>query len=119
MNIVLFVLAAMLALCIFFGLSASRERRAILRLLADGQWWYGLDLVKRSRGDLGRGSVYVRLCRLEERGFVTSRLDPTPPSRPGLLPRRQYRITDAGRRARKRSAVRGSASGQLVSSAST
>jgi DNA-binding PadR family transcriptional regulator len=115
MNIVLFFLVAILALCVFLSLSdPHRATRAILRLLADGRWWYGLDLVEASNGILKRGAVYVWLMRLEEKGLVTHRQDPTPPPRPGLSPRRQYQITDAGRRARERLAASEGASGRFV-----
>jgi len=68
----------------------------ILRLLSDGGPTYGLDLVAQSRGKLKRGSVYVTLGRMEEKGLVTSRLD----ERPGEGPaRRLYEPTAMGLRA--------------------
>ena len=68
----------------------------ILNILADHGPNYGLDLVARSRGRLKRGSVYVTLGRMEEKGLVASRLD----ERPGEGPaRRLYEPTAMGLRA--------------------
>jgi len=44
----------------------------VLDLLAAKAPTYGLDLVHASRGRLKRGSVYVTLGRMEQKGFVTS-----------------------------------------------
>jgi DNA-binding PadR family transcriptional regulator len=66
-----------------------------LDLLAATGPTYGLDLVASSRGKLKRGSVYVTLGRMEQKGFVTSRLD----ERPGEGPsRRLYEPTPLGLR---------------------
>lgn len=55
---------------------------------------FGLELVTLSDGAIRRGTVYVTLGRMEEKGFVTSRPDP---SQPGVtLPRRLYRATALG-----------------------
>jgi PadR family transcriptional regulator PadR len=68
----------------------------ILQMLSDRGSTYGLDLVAQSRGRLKRGSVYVTLGRMEEKGLVTSRLD----ERPGEGPaRRLYEPTAMGLRA--------------------
>lgn len=58
---------------------------------------YGLQLVASSRGELKRGTVYVTLARMEEKGYVTSKLDAAP-SGMGGLPRRLYAATPLGRR---------------------
>lgn len=60
---------------------------------------YGLEIVKRSKGRLGRGTVYVRLSRMEKRGEVSSRLEDESETEYGIR-RSLYRITDAGRRVR-------------------
>jgi DNA-binding PadR family transcriptional regulator len=68
----------------------------ILQILSETGTTYGLDLVTQSRGKLKRGSVYVTLGRMEEKGLVTSRLD----ERPGQGPaRRLYEPTAMGLRA--------------------
>ena len=57
---------------------------------------YGLELVAASDGELKRGTVYVTLGRMEQKGLVSSGLeDDTPPA--GGLPRRLYRATAYGR----------------------
>ena len=58
---------------------------------------YGLQLVAASKGRLKRGTVYVTLARMEEKGYVTSKLDAAPSGRGGL-PRRLYAATPLGRR---------------------
>ena len=65
-------------------------------LLGHGEL-YGLELVTASGGRLKRGTVYVTLGRMEEKGFVISRLEDAPPAAGGL-PRRVYRATPLGRR---------------------
>jgi PadR family transcriptional regulator len=69
----------------------------ILELLAGGRERYGLELVAASKGRLKRGTVYVTLGRMEEKRFVTSRLEDAPPDAGGL-PRRVYEATALGRR---------------------
>jgi DNA-binding PadR family transcriptional regulator len=78
-------------------LTLSEKESRILQLLSHGKQMYGLQLVAASRGRLKRGTVYVTLGRMEEKGYVISRLE-TPPSEAGGLPRRVYRPTALGRR---------------------
>lgn len=57
-----------------------------------GSELYGLQLVKEGN-DIKRGSVYVFLGRLEDKGLVESRREEVP----GLpTPRRLYKVTGAG-----------------------
>ena len=56
---------------------------------------YGLELVDASNGALKRGSIYVILTRMEEKGFVDSWQEEKQPSASGL-PRRLYRGTPYG-----------------------
>jgi DNA-binding PadR family transcriptional regulator len=68
----------------------------VLDLLSAKSPTYGLDLVAASRGRLKRGSVYVTLGRMEEKGYVTSHVE----ERPGEGPaRRLYEPTALGLRA--------------------
>jgi DNA-binding PadR family transcriptional regulator len=68
----------------------------VLDLLSAKAPTYGLDLVHASRGRLKRGSVYVTLGRMEQKGFVTSMVE----ERPGEGPsRRLYEPTALGLRA--------------------
>jgi DNA-binding PadR family transcriptional regulator len=69
----------------------------VLHLLRDGGEMYGLQLVDRSAGALKRGTVYVTLGRLEEKGLVARRLPADAPPTPGL-PRPLYRCTAPGLR---------------------
>lgn len=56
---------------------------------------YGLEIVEASAGAIKRGSVYVLLGRLEEKGFVKSQAAKEDPGHPGL-PRPVYRLTADG-----------------------
>ena len=69
----------------------------ILELLVGESEMYGLQLVAASKRRLKRGTVYVTLGRMEEKGFITSRLEDAPPEAGGL-PRRVYEPTAFGRR---------------------
>ena len=78
-------------------LTVSRKELLVLELLVRGKELYGLQLVATSRGRLKRGTVYVTLGRMEDKGFITSTLDDPPPGAGGM-PRRLYRPTALGRR---------------------
>src|SRR5918994_2318374 len=69
-------------------LTVSPKELLVLELLRH-QELYGLQLVAASRGRLKRGTVYVTLGRMEEKGYITSTLDDPPPGAGGL-PRRLY-----------------------------
>jgi DNA-binding PadR family transcriptional regulator len=71
--------------------SMSRTESLVMDLLHGGER-YGLELVDASRGSLKRGSVYVILARMEEKGFVESRQE-VRAHRASGLPRRLYRAT--------------------------
>jgi DNA-binding PadR family transcriptional regulator len=73
----------------------SGTERAILELLVSGPELFGLQLVEQSRGALKRGTVYVTLGRMQDKGYVESRTEPLPPGGIGL-PRRLYRPTAYG-----------------------
>jgi DNA-binding PadR family transcriptional regulator len=73
----------------------SDKERLVLELLVTTPSKYGLQLVDESRGRLKRGTVYVTLGRMEEKGLVESEQEPTPPGQGGL-PRRHYRATGHG-----------------------
>jgi DNA-binding PadR family transcriptional regulator len=78
-------------------LTLSAKERLVLELLARNGEAYGLQLVAASRGRLKRGTVYVTLGRMEEKGYITSRLD-DPPDGAGGMPRRLYEPTALGAR---------------------
>jgi PadR family transcriptional regulator len=73
----------------------SHTEHTILDLLAGGDELYGLEIVERSGGAVKRGTVYVTLGRMQEKGFVESRTEPPAPGAIGL-PRRLYRPTAYG-----------------------
>ena len=74
----------------------SGKEHVILELLGKSRERYGLALVTESAGALKRGTVYVTLGRMEEKGYITSRAEAASPAQGGL-PRRLYRSTPYGR----------------------
>jgi PadR family transcriptional regulator PadR len=78
--------------------SLPPKEELILELLVHrGGSMYGLELVAASGRRLKRGTVYVTLGRMEEKGYIVSRIEPAPP-KAGGLPRRVYDATPFGRR---------------------
>ena len=76
-------------------LRLSRTEQAILEMLVEGDELFGLQVVERSGGAVKRGTVYVTLGRMLEKGYVESRIEP--PARGAIgLPRRLYRPTAYG-----------------------
>jgi DNA-binding PadR family transcriptional regulator len=78
-------------------LTLSPKESLILELLARHDEMYGLQLVAASRRRLKRGTVYVTLGRMEDKGFITARLEERP-AEEGGMPRRIYKATALGRR---------------------
>jgi DNA-binding PadR family transcriptional regulator len=70
---------------------STRERLILELLVAEGEL-FGLQMVELSRGCLKRGTVYVTLGRMQEKGYLESRQEPRPAGAIGL-PRRLYRPT--------------------------
>lgn len=78
--------------------SLSEKEFLIMSLLVGngGKRMYGLELVERSNGALKRGTIYVTLSRLEDKGYVTSERED---EKPGIAtPRRLYKVTGEGAR---------------------
>lgn len=75
----------------------SPKEALILQLLISGAR-YGLDMVKQSDGELTRGGVYVQLDRMEEKGYVKSKIEEQPRGETGPA-RRVYTLTGLGQRA--------------------
>ena len=69
----------------------------MLELLVSSGTMYGLQLVDSSRGRLKRGTVYVTLGRMEEKGLVESRHEAARDDA-DVIPRRRYRATAHGER---------------------
>ena len=76
----------------------SPKEFLVLELLVGAGEMYGLELVDASAGALKRGTVYVTLGRMQEKGYIVSRRESAPPSAGGL-PRRLYAPTNLGREA--------------------
>jgi len=58
---------------------------------------YGLQLVEESDGKLKRGTIYVTLGRLEEKGYISSRREADDPGAGSpRSPRRLYKPTGLG-----------------------
>ena len=73
------------------------KERLILGLLITTGPTHGLRLVNDSDGSLKRGTVYVTLGRMENKGLIASEQEPLHPGAIGL-PRRMYRATPLGER---------------------
>src|SRR5690349_21393593 len=78
-------------------LTLSPKESLVLELLVRDGSCYGLQLVAASKRRLKRGTIYVTLGRMEDKGFITSRAE-APPEGSGGLPRRLYAPTALGRR---------------------
>jgi PadR family transcriptional regulator, regulatory protein PadR len=70
----------------------SAGERLIVELLAHHGELFGLQMVEQSHGQLKRGTVYVTLGRMQEKGYLESRQEAMPEGAIGL-PRRLYRPT--------------------------
>jgi len=75
----------------------SGKERIVLELLVSSGAKYGLQLVDESRGRLKRGTVYVTLGRMEQKGLIESRHEPQTRDAEALK-RRMYHATGYGRR---------------------
>jgi DNA-binding PadR family transcriptional regulator len=76
--------------------SSATELMILAMLRDEPAGMYGLELVKASGERLKRGTVYVTLGRMEEKGYIKSRTKPNA-DHPGI-PRPIYRITALGER---------------------
>jgi DNA-binding PadR family transcriptional regulator len=76
----------------------SRKEALILEMLINGgRELFGLEMVEASGGALKRGTVYVTLQRMKEKGFIDSKPEPRPAPEIGIA-RRMYWATGAGER---------------------
>lgn len=75
----------------------SPKESLILELLTASGPMYGLQLVSESKGKLKRGTVYVTLGRMEQKGLVSSDSEKLSDNA-DLVPRRLYRPTGLGLR---------------------
>ena len=76
--------------------SLSRKEALILTLLTNsGNNMFGLEMVEASNGALKRGTIYVTLQRMQEKGLIDSKLGPRSAPEIGI-PRRLYWPTELG-----------------------
>jgi len=75
----------------------SIREMLILKLLSESGETYGLDMVKQSGGRLKRGTIYVTLDRMEDKGLIESKLEQLKSDKGGPT-RRLYSITGHGAR---------------------
>ena len=75
----------------------SRKEFLILQLLINKGEMYGLEMVEASDGKLPRGTIYVTLQRMGDKGYVESREEPREYPEIGI-PRRKYVATGLGGR---------------------
>jgi DNA-binding PadR family transcriptional regulator len=81
-------------------LPSPLEYEVISLLIPRGEM-YGLQLVKDSGGKLKRGTVYVTLGRMVDKGLVEDRVEGSVPEYIGI-PRRLYKVTGLGERAARK-----------------
>ncbi len=74
----------------------SRKERLILEMLINQGEMYGLEMVKASADQLKRGTVYVTLGRMADKGYVDSRQVKEPGD--AGLPKRLFHATGYGQR---------------------
>ncbi len=77
--------------------SLTRKEAIVLDLLLSGKELFGLEMVESSAGQLKRGTIYVTLQRMEEKGFITSRRESRVSPEIGMA-RRLYAVTGLGQR---------------------
>lgn len=75
----------------------SRKEFLILEMLISKGEMFGLEMVEASGGELKRGTIYVTLQRMGDKGYIESREEPR--SMPEIgIPRRKYWATGLGER---------------------
>jgi DNA-binding PadR family transcriptional regulator len=73
----------------------SGKELIVLDLLSSKREMYGLEMVKSSNR-LARGTIYVMLYRMEDKGYVTSRQ--VKDENASGMPKRVYAITELGKK---------------------
>jgi DNA-binding PadR family transcriptional regulator len=74
----------------------SGKEMVIIKLLISSGEMYGLQLVNESNGVLKRGTIYVALGRLEDKGYISSRK--VSPRNGDSISRRVYKVNGLGAR---------------------
>ncbi len=75
----------------------SQKELLVLELLLSKEEMFGLEMVEASEGGLKRGTIYVTLQRMADKGYVESREEPRTMPEIGI-PRRKYFATGLGQR---------------------
>lgn len=75
----------------------SRKETLVLELLMSKGEMFGLEMVEASEGGLKRGTIYVTLQRMADKGYVDSREEPRTMPEIGI-PRRKYKASGLGER---------------------
>ena len=75
----------------------SRKEFKVLELLIAKGEMFGLEMVEASEEELKRGTIYVTLQRMGDKGYVESREEPRIMPEVGI-PRRKYWATGLGER---------------------
>lgn len=75
----------------------SNKETLILEMLIANEEMFGLEMVEASEGSLKRGTIYVTLQRMGEKGLVESREEPRPEGEIGIA-RRIYKVSALGQR---------------------
>jgi DNA-binding PadR family transcriptional regulator len=73
----------------------SRKEMLILEMLIGKGEMFGLEMVEASEGELKRGTIYVTLQRMGDKGYTESREEPRLLPEIGI-PRRKYSVTGLG-----------------------
>lgn len=75
----------------------SRKELIILGMLIGKGEMFGLEMVEASEGELKRGTIYVTLQRMSDKGYTESREEARIMPEIGI-PRRKYSATGLGER---------------------
>jgi PadR family transcriptional regulator, regulatory protein PadR len=73
----------------------SHKEMLILEMLIGKGEMFGLEMVEASEGELKRGTIYVTLQRMGDKGYIESREEPRTLPEIGI-PRRKYWATGLG-----------------------
>jgi DNA-binding PadR family transcriptional regulator len=73
---------------------SGKELKILELLVGDGEM-FGLEMVEASGEELKKGTIYVTLSRMCDKGYVDSREEPRQAPEIGI-PRRKYRATGLG-----------------------
>jgi DNA-binding PadR family transcriptional regulator len=73
---------------------SSKEMKALEMLIHNGEM-FGLEMVEASEGELKRGTIYVTLSRMCDKGYLDSHEEPRTAPEIGI-PRRKYWATGLG-----------------------